>query len=67
MFKINTDGAGFVPIHVFTNGDGALPESKLVVNGGVLYGTTYQGGSHNAGTVFRLNLEREREYQRGWV
>ncbi len=37
------------------SGDGALPTSALVADGtGALYGTTYQGGSDDYGTVFRL-------------
>lgn len=36
-------------------GDGAVPSGGLVVgSGGVLYGTTVQGGTYNAGTVFSL-------------
>jgi uncharacterized repeat protein (TIGR03803 family) len=38
----------------FTGGsDGASPRASLVISGnGILYGTTYNGGASNAGTVF---------------
>lgn len=37
------------------NGDGAAPEGALVIGEhGALYGTTVEGGSSGAGTVFRL-------------
>ena len=36
------------------NGDGANPEAGLTFSNGVLYGTTYNGGSSSLGTVFSL-------------
>ena len=53
VFKINTDGSGFATLHNFTaSGDGANPYDSLISNGGILYGTTENGGAHNYGTVF---------------
>ena len=40
----------------FTGGDGANPYAGLIDVGGWLYGTTYTGGSANAGTVFSYSL-----------
>ena len=34
--------------------DGAYPEARLTQRAGNLYGTAYQGGSSNRGTVFKL-------------
>jgi uncharacterized repeat protein (TIGR03803 family) len=58
------DGAAFMltasgetVLHSFTgtNGDGAFPYSDLLMDGaGNLYGTTYGGGLHTYGTIFRL-------------
>ena len=31
------------------------PEAGLVLSGGALFGTTYEGGGRGAGTVFTLN------------
>jgi uncharacterized repeat protein (TIGR03803 family) len=44
-------------LHSFTGGsDGQQPQAALVqATDGVLYGTTYLGGSNNAGTVFKVN------------
>jgi uncharacterized repeat protein (TIGR03803 family) len=44
-------------LYTFTGGsDGAQPEASLIFdNTGALYGTTYQGGSSDAGTVFKLS------------
>lgn len=44
-------------LYSFGNGaDGALPESSLTIDAtGNLYGTTYQGGTANLGTVFKLS------------
>lgn len=44
-------------LHTFTNNgkDGLYPGSNLTLDSaGNLYGTTWQGGAHNGGTVFKL-------------
>ena len=43
-------------LHTFKDGnDGAEPEAGLLLDGGVLYGTTYRGGDRDdGGTVFTL-------------
>ena len=39
----------------FNGADGALPFGSLILDSaGDLYGTTYQGGSSNAGVVFEI-------------
>jgi uncharacterized repeat protein (TIGR03803 family) len=56
LFKVNTDGTGFMNLHSFTNSsDGAVPGGKLVLSGSILYGTTLLGGNGGGGTVFLLN------------
>ena len=43
-------------VHAFSGGkDGNTPWSGLLNVAGTLYGTTTQGGAHNAGEVYRLN------------
>jgi uncharacterized repeat protein (TIGR03803 family) len=45
-----TSGSGACPA-----GDGALPEAGLIqASDGNFYGTTFTGGAHNLGTVFKL-------------
>jgi uncharacterized repeat protein (TIGR03803 family) len=57
VFSVNTDGAGFTNLHVFSGGsDGQAPECGLVLSGNTLYGTATYGGS-GGGTVFRLNTD----------
>ena len=42
-------------LHSFSGPDGLLPLAGLIFdNAGNLYGTTYQGGANNVGTVFEL-------------
>jgi uncharacterized repeat protein (TIGR03803 family) len=47
--------AQFQVIHTFTDGaDGAFPIAGLTIQGGSLYGTAMDGGTHGMGTVYRL-------------
>jgi uncharacterized repeat protein (TIGR03803 family) len=56
VFKLNLDGTDYSVLHSFNVEDGALPCAPLYHGwDGLLYGTTYSGGSNNVGTVFRLN------------
>jgi uncharacterized repeat protein (TIGR03803 family) len=59
VFQLTPTSSGWLetPIYSFTNGnDGANPWSAVVIDAaGNLYGTTYFGGSHSYGTVFRLS------------
>jgi uncharacterized repeat protein (TIGR03803 family) len=56
VFKLDTTGHETV-VHTFTGGtDGGHPIGGLIRDSaGNLYGTTYQGGSSNAGLVFKLD------------
>src|SRR5262249_15375309 len=61
------DGTGFRSLHQFegtpihdgpiTNGDGAYPESGLIVSGRTLFGTAIYGGTSGRGTVFAINTD----------
>lgn len=61
VFKVNTDGSGFMVLHTFATpyGDGAQPVAALVqASDGMLYGTTEQGtAGYNYGTVFKLSTD----------
>lgn len=56
IFRISASGK-FKVLHSFTGGsEGANPSAPLVRDAaGRLYGTTFGGGAHNKGTVFRLD------------
>lgn len=57
VFAVKTDGTGFTNLHSFSSAtDGANPSARLELSGNTLYGTTYRGGSFDAGTVFALNV-----------
>lgn len=69
-----TNGDGFVYslgiyarnagiVHEFGSSltDGRKPRAGLVVAGGALYSTTYEGGAYGGGTVFRLNVNTGKE------
>lgn len=56
IFMINIASPQYTVVHTFTGPDGAQPLSTMISDGqGNFYGTTYSGGAHNYGTVFKLN------------
>ena len=58
MFKMNIDGSGFTPLHLFSAGtDEAGPISPPVLSGGKLYGTTIGTQTSEFGTVFTVNTD----------
>lgn len=59
VFRMNLDGSNFSVLHRFTGGatDGSFPLGSLTLSGGVLYGTTSNGGAFGGGTVFRIDTD----------
>jgi uncharacterized repeat protein (TIGR03803 family) len=58
VFKLNTDGSSYAVLRNFTGSgtDAAGPHAELVQgHDGQLYGTTFEGGANNNGTVFKLS------------
>jgi uncharacterized repeat protein (TIGR03803 family) len=57
VFRVSPSGS-YATLYSFTNAppDGEEPEAGLVLGSdGNFYGTTYQGGTNSAGTVFRIS------------
>ena len=59
VFAVNINGTGGVSsVYGFTGGlDGNGPVAGLILSGNTLYGTAYNGGSENGGTVFGVNTD----------
>jgi uncharacterized repeat protein (TIGR03803 family) len=65
LFRVNTDGSGFVVLHTFgpadqpyfTNTDGGYSHAKLALSGDTLYGTAFYGGVYGNGTVFSIKTD----------
>jgi uncharacterized repeat protein (TIGR03803 family) len=56
IFKLGTNGTGFVVLHDFKGADGRLPSAGLVqASGGALYGTARLGGSNDMGVAFTVS------------
>ena len=55
LFSIPTSGSDFTKLYTFIATEGSSPYGGLVLSGGTLYGTTYEGGASNGGTVFAVN------------
>ncbi len=57
VFKLEPAGGTWTlkTLHTFAGSDGNSPVGKLILDAaGNLYGTTFYGGAHNSGTVFKL-------------
>jgi uncharacterized repeat protein (TIGR03803 family) len=56
VFSVTKGGSEKV-LHRFSfgSGDGALPSAGLIDVNGTLYGTTEEGGTYGAGTVFSIS------------
>jgi uncharacterized repeat protein (TIGR03803 family) len=58
LYAVNTNGTGFTNLYFFTNGtDGAYSYAGMALSGNTLFGTAYDGGSNNGGTIFAVNLD----------
>jgi len=59
VYAVNTNGTGGISaVYSFTGGlDGNGPVAGLILSGNTLYGTAYNGGSENGGTVFGVNTD----------
>jgi uncharacterized repeat protein (TIGR03803 family) len=56
VFALQMDGSGFASLYSFLGGDdGSSPMAGLLLSGTMLYGTTYQGGYNNLGTLFAID------------
>jgi uncharacterized repeat protein (TIGR03803 family) len=57
VFKLSPSSGGAWTesvIHTFQGSDGSIPIGGLTLHSGALFGTTYNGGAFNIGTVFEL-------------
>jgi uncharacterized repeat protein (TIGR03803 family) len=56
VFKLAPDGTSYMVLYSFTGGsDGGNPQAGLIADSnGNLYGTTFNGGVSNGGTIFEL-------------
>jgi uncharacterized repeat protein (TIGR03803 family) len=61
VFRLRKNGADYEVLHIFgeTAGDGLEPISPLLERpaDGMLYGTTFEGGNNDRGTIFRMNKD----------
>jgi uncharacterized repeat protein (TIGR03803 family) len=56
IFAVDTNGFNYQVLHNFTNEpDGASPIGGMVLAGGMLFGTTADGGGEGRGSVFQIN------------
>ncbi len=57
IFKVKTDGTGYVKLLDMNNSDGAQPLGSLVLVGNKLYGMTELSGSDAKGNVFSIETD----------
>ena len=54
IFKIKSDGTGYVKLLDFTGLNGSYPWGSLIYDGTFLYGMTQRGGISQDGTIFKI-------------
>lgn len=54
VFKIMTDGSGYLKLFDFDGTNGSNPFGDLISDGTFLYGMTKNGGINNYGTIFKI-------------
>jgi uncharacterized repeat protein (TIGR03803 family) len=60
LFKVSTNGTGFVALRSFPTAIIAEPErglGGLIISGETIYGITEMGGANNSGTVFTVKTD----------
>ena len=60
LFRVNTDGSHFSTLYIFDPTVSAgpyYPTGQLVYDSGIIYGTTYQGGTNGGGTIFSISAD----------
>ncbi len=60
IFRVDTSGSGFTNLYLFSLATGDIPDENLVLSGGLLFGTTYQGGmggSGGLGVIFSVHTD----------
>lgn len=57
IYQVDSDGSNFRALHTFSGTDGARPIGGVGVGTSTLYGTTYEGGTGDGGTVWLMNLD----------
>ncbi len=62
VYRVNPTTDAYTLIHDFRQGkDGVRPDGELTYVGGILYGTTVEGGAYQRGTVFAIDLATRTE------
>ena len=55
IFKINTDGSGYVKLLDFYSSIGGDQKGNIVLSGNTIYGTSEQGGANLLGDIWSIN------------
>ncbi len=55
VFRLDPASGKLTLLHGFNGADGSQPSGSLAYDGSVFYGTTWYGGAHNSGTVFKID------------
>ena len=58
LFKYDLSTSTLSNLHIFTGQptDGSQPQNGVIYESGILYGTTFNGGTNDEGTLFSYNL-----------
>jgi uncharacterized repeat protein (TIGR03803 family) len=56
VFRLNKDGSGYTVLHTFDRADATAPNPLFLAKDGTFYGTTWDGGELNLGTIFKVTF-----------
>jgi uncharacterized repeat protein (TIGR03803 family) len=57
LFKLKTNGTGFVVLKHYLMADGAFPNTPPALSGHTLYGIAFAGGAAGDGTLYKVNVD----------
>ncbi|MFC2149601.1 choice-of-anchor tandem repeat GloVer-containing protein [Candidatus Auribacterota bacterium] len=59
VYRLDTAGGGYTVLHEFAGGtgDGSRPFGTVMINDGVAYGMTFNGGDSNYGVLFSVGTD----------
>jgi len=59
LYKYDLSTGSLSILHTFSSSTGYYPTGRLVLDGGIIYGLTKRGGTHNHGSIYRYDIDND--------